>query len=450
MTQLAMTQNFVRITTDDTESDFLEFRQFKDDEKIIAASDVDTDYFDISILQWYNGYTLACRSNWVFDLYRVYDGWELIAESEDEIIQLPKKYNPHSMTVKAFDRYWDNKLIRIWAESWAITELHREKSDFYKLSVVVPCYKASLFMSRTIDAILSSSLDSIEVIIVNDGSPENDLEIAKRYADHYGCVKVIDQPNQWLCVARNAGMDIAKGEYLAFCDADDIPHPYEYGRLYAACKEYWTDIAISQVLIRTFPNVKERYYKVWKDVVYTFDEMASKKHTEENIYFCAVRNKIVKTEVARKARHPIDYAGKIFTYEDIAYTWSLYSYIDRFAYCDSAIHTWDKRKRNTVWTVSTWYTNENNDYMWQTFIFWALYPLYNKSWNHNEWHDYIHFEKLTESYNKFTAPSPMKTYWDTELKKLIDSQKLYENKLIMWDNYLSSIVKKLWNIYFSC
>lgn len=447
MTQMAMTQNFVWITTDDTEWNYLEFKQFKGDEKIISASVWDTDYFDISILQWYNWDTLACRSQWVYDLYRVYDEkWNLIAESEDEIIQLPVKLNPLTLSVRAYDRYWDNKLIRIW-EWTGLVDLHnREKSDSYKLSVVVPCYKASLFMARTIDAILSSSLDSIEIIIVNDGSPENDLEIAKRYADHYGCVTVIDQPNQWLCVARNAGMDIAKGEYLAFCDSDDIPHPYEYERLYNTCKKENTDIAISQVLIRTFPNVKERYYKVWKDVVYTFDEMASKKHTEENIYFCAVWNKIVKTEIARKTRHPIDYAGKIFTYEDIAYTWSLYSYIDRFAYCDSAIHTWDKRKRNTVWTVSTRYTNENNDYMWQTFIFWATFPLYNKSWNHNERHDYIHFEKLTESYNRFTAPSLMKTYWDTELKKLIDSQKLYENKLIMWDNYLSSIVKKLWNI----
>ena len=443
MTQMAMTQNFVWITTDNTEWDYLEFKQFRD-KKIIKADDIDMEWFDYTIINGYHWNTLACRTNKIYDLYRVFCQGKLIAESEDEVIELPE-CNPNYIDVKAYDRLWKDRLVWLW--DWILgSKRAREKSDSYKLSVVVPCYKASLFMARTIDAILSSSLDSIEIIIVNDGSPENDLEIAKRYADHYGCVTVIDQPNQWLCVARNAGMDIAKGEYLAFCDSDDIPHPYEYERLYNTCKKENTDIAISQVLIRTFPNVKERYYKVWKDVVYTFDEMASKKHTEENIYFCAVWNKIVKTEVARKTRHPIDYAGKIFTYEDIAYTWSLYSYIDRFAYCDSAIHTWDKRKRNTVWTVSTRYTNENNDYMWQTFIFWATFPLYNKSWNHNERHDYIHFQKLTESYNKFTAPSPMKTYWDTELKKLIDSQKLYENKLIMWDNYLSSIVKKLWNI----
>lgn len=440
MTQMAMTQNFVWITTDDTEWDYLEFKQFRD-KKIIKADDIDMECFDYTIIKGYHGYTLACLTNGIYDLYRVYCEWNLIAESEDEVIQLPE-CNLNYIDVKAYDRLWKDRLVWLW-DGRLGDKRAREKSDSYKLSVVVPCYKASLFMARTIDAILSSSLDSIEIIIVNDGSPENDLEIAKRYADHYWCVTVIDQPNQWLCVARNAGMDIAKGEYLAFCDSDDIPHPYEYERLYNTCKKENTDIAISQVLIRTFPNVKERYYKVWKDVVYTFDEMASKKHTEENIYFCAVWNKIVKTEVARKTRHPIDYAGKIFTYEDIAYTWSLYSYIDRFAYCDSAIHTWDKRKRNTVWTVSTRYTNENNDYMWQTFIFWATFPLYHKSWDHNEWHDYIHFEKLTESYYKFNTQSPMKTYWDTELKKLIDSQKLYENKLIMGDQKLSTIVNKL-------
>ena len=89
----------------------------------------------------------------------------------------------------------DGRLLWL-AESDAHVDLsRREKSDNYKLSVVVPCYKAELFMCRTIDSILSSSLSDIELIIVNDGSPENDLEIAKRYADNYGCVTVIDKNN---------------------------------------------------------------------------------------------------------------------------------------------------------------------------------------------------------------------------------------------------------------
>ena len=80
-------------------------------------------------------------------------------------------------------------------------------------------------------------------------------------------------------------MDIATGEYLAFCDADDIIHPYMYERLYNACKKNQTDIAIASILIRNQPEVKEWSLKLDKDVVYTFDEMMEKKNTKENIYF---------------------------------------------------------------------------------------------------------------------------------------------------------------------
>ena len=76
---------------------------------------------------------------------------------------------------------------KIWlAESHRHVELsRREKSDSYKLSVVIPLYNSELFMCRTIDAILSSSLEDIELILIDDGSTDKSLEIAKRYADNY-------------------------------------------------------------------------------------------------------------------------------------------------------------------------------------------------------------------------------------------------------------------------
>ena len=439
--QMAMTQNFVRLATDDTEWDYLEYKQLKD-EKPIKADESEIEYFDYTTIAWYHWNTLACRTKNIYDIYRVYEEWKLICESEDEVIELPKRCNHGNIIVKAYNRLEDGRLVWL-AESHKWYPLSRQESDSYKLSVVVPCYKAELFMSRTIDSILSSTLTDIEVIIVNDGSPEKDLEIAKRYAEMYGCVKVIDKPNTWLCDTRNHGMDIATGEYLAFCDADDIIHPYMYEILYNACKKENTDIAISSVMIREQPWKKERFLRLWKDVVYTFDEMMAQKPTKDNIYFVAVWNKIIKTEIAKKARFPLDYIWKTFVYEDIAYTGCVYSYIDRFAYCNDAIYTWDKRKRNTVWTVSTWHRWEDNDYTWKSFIFWASYPLYHKSWNHLERHDYIHFKRIMESYAKFKEETPLKQYWNQKLHELIDSQKLYENKLIMADPEFSKVVNRL-------
>jgi len=438
---MAMTQNFVRVVTDDTESDYLEYKQFKEKEIIEAKNQ---EKFDYTLFKGYHWLTLACKTKGVYDLYRIYDKWKLIAESEDEVIELPIK--PKDLVIKAFDRLGDDRLVQLAISKKEVEIPTRDKSDSYVLSVVVPCYKSELFMARTIDSILSNSLDKIQLVLVIDGSPDNALEIAKRYEKEYWCVKVINQSNLRLCMARNNWLANADWEFMAFCDSDDIVHPLMYEILYKACIENQTDIAIWQVLIHELPEKKDRVFKLKHDVVYTFDEMMEKKSTSDNIYFVAVNNKIVRTEVAKKTEFSRDFIWKTFVYEDIAYTWSLYSYIDKFSYCADALYTRDKRKRQTVWTVSTWHRWEDNDYTWRTFIYWASYPLYHKSWNHLEWHDYIHFQRLIESYKKFPNPCPLKTYWDIELQKLIKSQNLKDNKLIMADKDLSTVVNRLWNV----
>ena len=111
MTKMAMTQNFVRITTDDTQWDYLEFKQYKE-EKIIKADERDMEYFDFAFFKWYHWYTLSCRTKWIYDLYRVYEEWNLICESEDPVIELPKM--PKHFSIKAYDKIWEDRLLQLW------------------------------------------------------------------------------------------------------------------------------------------------------------------------------------------------------------------------------------------------------------------------------------------------------------------------------------------------
>ena len=439
MTQMAMTQNFVWVVTDDTESDYLEYKQFVD-KKIIRAEEQER--FDYTLFKGYHWLTLSCRTEGVYDLYRVYDKWHLILESEDPVIEL--WFTPKDLVVKCFDRLWEDRLVQLAISKGEVKLNKREKSDSYKLSVVVPLYKAENFMSRTIDAILSSSLDSIQLILVNDGSPDNSLQIAKRYADNYSCVSVLTKTNSWASESRNLWLSIAEWEYTAFCDSDDIPHPYMYDKLYQTCKKYNTDVAIWSVLIKNLPWwIREWFMKIWKDVVYTYEEMMKMRETKENIFFVAVWNKIMKTDVARLEKSPTEYAGKRFPYEDIAYTWSIYSYIDKFAYCDGAIYTRDKRKRKTEWTISTRENGETVRYMWEAWLFASTYPLYHKSWKNLMWHDYRHFKRVASWFAKIQWDLYLENYRLNELRKLVMSQRLYENKLILEDKELSSILARL-------
>ena len=442
MTQMAMTPNFVWITTDDTESDFLEYRQWEQEEIVKADTEESMDYFSYTLFKGYHGYTIACRTHKVYDIYRVFSDWKIVAESEDEVFELPE-CDIENLDVRAYEKLSDNRLLRIW-EWWKVDLPQREKSDSYKLSVVVPLYKAENFMSRTIDAILSSSLDSIQLILVNDGSPDNSLQIAKRYADNYSCVSVLTKTNSWASESRNLWLSIAEWEYTAFCDSDDIPHPYMYEKLYQTCKKYNTDVAIWSVLIKNLPWwIREWFMKIWKDVVYTYEEMMKMRETKENIFFVAVWNKIMKTDVARLEKSPTEYAGKRFPYEDIAYTWSIYSYIDKFAYCDGAIYTRDKRKRKTEWTISTRENGETVRYMWEAWLFASTYPLYHKSWKNLMWHDYRHFKRVASWFAKIQWDLYLENYRLNELRKLVMSQRLYENKLILEDKELSSILARL-------
>lgn len=441
-TQMAMTQNFVWIATDDIESDYLEYRQWTEEEIIKADDDRGMEFFAYTLFKGYHWYTVACRTHKIYDIYRVFSNWKIIAESEDEVFEIPD-CDIDNLVVNAYEKLPDNRLLRIL--EWSEVELPaREKSDSYKLSVVVPLYKAETFMCRTIDAILSSSLDSIQLILVNDGSPDNSYEIAKRYADNYSCVIVLTKPNSWASESRNLWISVATWEYTAFCDSDDIPHPYMYEKLYQTCKKQWTDIAIWSVLIKNLPwGIRERFMRIWKDVVYTYEEMMKMRESAENIYFVAEWNKIIKTEIARIQPSPTEYAGKRFPYEDIAYTWMIYSYIDKFAYCNDAIYTRDKRKRKTEWTISTRDNGETIHYMREAWLFASLYPLYHKSWKHLEWHDYRHFKRVMKAYLKIIWDKYLEDYWKRDIKKVIESQKLYSNRLIMSDPELKSLLDRM-------
>jgi glycosyltransferase involved in cell wall biosynthesis len=90
------------------------------------------------------------------------------------------------------------------------------------VSVVVPVYNAAQFLRETLESILDQTYRQFEIIAVNDGSTDSSLEILEEYADRIQC---IHQENQGVAIARNVGVDRSLGDYVAFCDADDIWFP---------------------------------------------------------------------------------------------------------------------------------------------------------------------------------------------------------------------------------
>ena len=96
------------------------------------------------------------------------------------------------------------------------------------ISVIVPVYKTEKFLSDCIKSILNQTYHDLEVILVNDGSPDSSGQICEEYAKKDSRIKVIHQENAGVASARNTGLNLAAGEYITFVDSDDYICPQMY------------------------------------------------------------------------------------------------------------------------------------------------------------------------------------------------------------------------------
>ncbi len=113
-----------------------------------------------------------------------------------------------------------------------------------KVSVIIPVYNAAPFLNDCLSAILAQTLEEIEIICVNDGSTDDSLDILRKFEKKDSRIQVIDQKNQGAGAARNAGLAIAKGEYLSFLDADDFYEKNMLEESYLAAKKADADVCV--------------------------------------------------------------------------------------------------------------------------------------------------------------------------------------------------------------
>ena len=113
-----------------------------------------------------------------------------------------------------------------------------------KVSVIVPVYNCETFLPACIDSILNQTYRDLEIILIDDGSGDGSGEICDAYAAEDARIRVIHQVNQGVSVARNSGLDVATGEWIAFVDADDTVEPDMYAVLVKLSVEHEADIAL--------------------------------------------------------------------------------------------------------------------------------------------------------------------------------------------------------------
>ena len=114
-----------------------------------------------------------------------------------------------------------------------------------KVSVIVPVYNVEPYIDRCVSALFNQTLKEIEIILVDDESPDNCPALCDEYARLDSRVRVVHKKNGGLGMACNSGLEIATGEYVAFCDSDDWVEPEMYTDMYEAAKQADADMIFS-------------------------------------------------------------------------------------------------------------------------------------------------------------------------------------------------------------
>ena len=90
------------------------------------------------------------------------------------------------------------------------------------ISIIVPIYRVEEYLDKCLSSIINQTYKNLEIILVNDGSDDNSIKIAKKYAKKDERIKIIEEDNKGLSCARNTGINASTGKYITFVDSDDF------------------------------------------------------------------------------------------------------------------------------------------------------------------------------------------------------------------------------------
>ena len=216
------------------------------------------------------------------------------------------------------------------------------------ISVIVPVYRVEKYLERCVKSILSQTYKNLEVILVDDGSPDQCPAICDACAEKDARVKVIHQENKGLSGARNAGIDAASGEYLAFVDSDDYVSPHFIEELYQLLQD--TGCAIGQC---RFSYMKGDGLVEEGDsafCIYRGESLMEQLYGPEEKATCFVVawNKLYRAELFKETgiRYP---EGRI--HEDEATTYRLFHEAKKLAFLDRALYGYYTENGGSITSV---------------------------------------------------------------------------------------------------
>lgn len=260
-----------------------------------------------------------------------------------------------------------------------------------KISIIVPVYNVENYLERCLNSLVNQTLNDIEIIIINDGSPDNSQDIIDDFAKKYP-EKIVSLtiPNGGVSNARNIGLDKATGEYVGFVDSDDFVDITMYEQLYDKAKKDNADIVVS--------GYSKLYVRTTIDFNLGHTELFGKPFVESPEMIIKgvpyIWNKIFKRSMLEEHHVRFEHF-KIF--EDLLFTYKNYLYANKISKVDRALYYYRNIRDGSV-------TNTFNEKFFD--IFKVIDSLYNCA-------NQIHSNDIVYDYILYTALNHIIIRWET-------------------------------------
>ena len=209
-----------------------------------------------------------------------------------------------------------------------------------KISVIVPCYGVEAYLDRCMASLLTQTLDDIEIIMVDDGSPDRVPFMCDDYAKKDSRIKIIHKENGGLGYARNSGLDLATGEYVVFIDSDDYIESDAFEMLYYEATKNQADAVFSGFYIQNKQGLWEEHIEMpeSKEMVgaeieeFKLGMIASAPYEKVERYFwVSVWHALYKRDLIEK--HHIRFVSeREYAAEDIPFQVQFLSYAKKLSY----------------------------------------------------------------------------------------------------------------------
>lgn len=135
------------------------------------------------------------------------------------------------------------------------------------ISIIVPIYNTEKYLPKCIESLIAQTYKNIEIILVNDGSKDNSIDICREYEQKDNRIIVIDKINEGVSIARNTGIEKASGKYIGFMDPDDWIEPNMYERLYNKAIEVEAPITLCNYYKDTKNRSTEKRFPFKKEII---------------------------------------------------------------------------------------------------------------------------------------------------------------------------------------